>query len=94
MGLQRRIQTSIQTVPVHTCRAVFVLLSIGAIYWLTGTTDIFKSKDTLLSLASPDTAKWILIAFTGGFAVKMAVIPYTCGFRTLTQKHQPPCQLF
>ncbi len=55
--------------------AVFVLLSIGAIYWLTGTTDIFKSKDTLLSLASPDTAKWILIAFTGGFAVKMAVIP-------------------
>lgn len=55
--------------------SVFVLLAIGAIYWLTGTTDLFMARDTLLTLALPDAARWILIALTGGFAVKMAVIP-------------------
>ncbi|MCL5949707.1 MAG: NADH-quinone oxidoreductase subunit M [Candidatus Bathyarchaeota archaeon] len=55
--------------------AVFVLLSIGAIYWVTGTTDMFVARDSLLSLALPDVAKWLLIALTGGFAVKMAVVP-------------------
>ncbi|NLD66329.1 MAG: NADH-quinone oxidoreductase subunit M [Crenarchaeota archaeon] len=55
--------------------AVFVLLGIGAIYWLTGTLDIFAAKDSLLTMAVSDATKWILIAFTGGFAVKMAVFP-------------------
>ncbi|NLF88403.1 NADH-quinone oxidoreductase subunit M [Candidatus Bathyarchaeota archaeon] len=55
--------------------AVFVLLSIGAIYWLTGALDMFTARDSLLALALPDAAKWLLIALTGGFAVKMAVVP-------------------
>lgn len=55
--------------------SVFVLLAIGTIYWLTGTTDMFVARDSLLIIALPDVAKWILIALTGGFAVKMAVIP-------------------
>ena len=55
--------------------SVFVLLSIGAIYWITGTTDIFVARDSLLTIALPDAAKWLLIALTGGFAVKMAVVP-------------------
>lgn len=55
--------------------AVFVLLSIGAIYWLTGTADIFEARNTLLTMDLADISKWILIALTAGFAVKMAVIP-------------------
>ncbi|MGD6934405.1 MAG: complex I subunit 4 family protein [Candidatus Bathyarchaeia archaeon] len=54
--------------------AVFVLLGIGAIYWLTGTTDMFGAQAQLLT-AAPDLIKWILIALTAGFAVKMAVFP-------------------
>jgi NADH-quinone oxidoreductase subunit M len=55
--------------------AVFVLLAIGAIYWLTGTTDMLVARAALLEVTLPDVAKWILLAFTGGFAVKMAVVP-------------------
>jgi NADH-quinone oxidoreductase subunit M len=61
--------------------AVFVLLGIGAIYWLTGTTEMFTingvqgAQTLLLGAAVPDIAKWILLALTGGFAVKMAVFP-------------------
>ncbi len=54
--------------------AVFVLLGIGAIYYLTGTTDMFAAQAALVS-AAPDIVKWILIALTAGFAVKMAVFP-------------------
>ncbi len=54
--------------------AVFVLLGIGAIYYLTGTTDMFAAQAALVS-AAPDVIKWILIALTAGFAVKMAVFP-------------------
>jgi NADH-quinone oxidoreductase subunit M len=54
--------------------AVFVLLGIGAIYWLTGTTDMFAAQTALMT-AAPDAIKWILIALTAGFAVKMAVFP-------------------
>ena len=54
--------------------AVFVLLGIGAIYITTGTADMFAAQTALLT-ASPTIVKWILIALTGGFAVKMAVIP-------------------
>jgi NADH-quinone oxidoreductase subunit M len=54
--------------------AVFVLLGIGAIYYLTGTTDMFQAQTALIT-AAPDIIKWILIALTAGFAVKMAVFP-------------------
>jgi NADH-quinone oxidoreductase subunit M len=54
--------------------AVFVLLGIGAIYWLTGYTDMFQAQ-AALATAAPDVIKWILIALTAGFAVKMAVFP-------------------
>ncbi len=54
--------------------AVFVLLGIGAIYYLTGTTDMFAAQAQLMT-AAPDIIKWILIALTAGFAVKMAVFP-------------------
>ncbi len=57
--------------------AVFVLLGIGAIYWVTGSTDMFVAQGGLVTAAAtmPDIAKWILIALTAGFAVKMAVFP-------------------
>ena len=54
--------------------AVFVLLGIGTIYMATGTTDMFAAQTALMT-ASPDIVKWILIALTAGFAVKMAVVP-------------------
>ena len=54
--------------------AVFVLLGIGATYVATGATDMFTAQTALLT-ASPTLVKWILIALTAGFAVKMAVIP-------------------
>jgi NADH-quinone oxidoreductase subunit M len=54
--------------------AVFVLLGIGAIYWLTGSTDMFAAQTALMT-AAPDIVKWVLIALTAGFAVKMAVFP-------------------
>jgi NADH-quinone oxidoreductase subunit M len=53
--------------------AVFVLLGIGAIYMTTGATDVFQVQTALM--AFPDIAKWILLALTAGFAVKMAVVP-------------------
>jgi NADH-quinone oxidoreductase subunit M len=55
--------------------AVFVLLGIGAIYWLTGTTDMFKAQSLLLYNYGLDVVKYIIIALTAGFAVKMAVFP-------------------
>ncbi len=54
--------------------AVFVLLGIGATYAATGATDMFTAQTALLTV-SPTLVKWILIALTAGFAVKMAVIP-------------------
>ena len=54
--------------------AVFVLLGIGAIYMVTGMTDMFQAQTALMT-ASPDIVRWILIALTAGFAVKMAIVP-------------------
>jgi NADH-quinone oxidoreductase subunit M len=54
--------------------AVFVLLGIGAIYMFTGTTDMFQAQAALTTIA-PDAVRWILIALTAGFAVKMAIVP-------------------
>jgi NADH-quinone oxidoreductase subunit M len=54
--------------------AVFVLLGIGAMYMITGYTDMFQVQTALMN-ASPDIVRWILIALTAGFAVKMAIVP-------------------
>jgi NADH-quinone oxidoreductase subunit M len=54
--------------------AVFVILGIGAIYMVTGATDMFQAQAALMTV-SPDIVRWILLAFTAGFAVKMAVVP-------------------
>jgi len=54
--------------------AIFVLLGIGAIYMLTGTLDIFEAQ-VALSSVDPGLLNWILISFTAGFAVKMAIVP-------------------
>ncbi len=54
--------------------AVAVLLGIGAVYMLTGTLDMFEVR-SLLAAASQDILSWIFIAFTLGFAVKMAIVP-------------------
>jgi NADH-quinone oxidoreductase subunit M len=54
--------------------AVFVLLGIGAIYMVTGYTDMFQAQAALMAVGG-DVVKWILIALTAGFAVKMAVVP-------------------
>ncbi len=56
--------------------AVFVLLGIGGVYVATGgQTDMFAAQTALMGVASSSIVKWILIALTAGFAVKMAVIP-------------------
>jgi NADH-quinone oxidoreductase subunit M len=54
--------------------AIFVLLGIGAIYMLTGTLDMFEAQ-TLLVNVDPGILSWVLISFTAGFAVKMAIVP-------------------
>jgi NADH-quinone oxidoreductase subunit M len=54
--------------------AVFVLLGIGAIYMVTGFTDMFQAQQALTH-AAPDIVRWILVALTAGFAVKMAIVP-------------------
>ncbi len=54
--------------------AVAVLLGIGAVYMLTGDLDMFHVKD-LLATAPQSILMWIFIAFTLGFAVKMAIVP-------------------
>ncbi len=55
--------------------AVFVLLGIGAIYITTGSTDMFAAQSALLAPSLAGAAKWILLALTAGFAVKMAIVP-------------------
>ena len=55
--------------------AVFIILGIGGIFMLTGSLDIFQTAQ-LLTSANADYVKWILIAVTGGFAVKMAIVPF------------------
>ena len=53
--------------------AVFVLLGIGTIYMTTGFSNMFDVQSALQSF--PEMARWILIALTAGFAVKMAIVP-------------------
>jgi len=54
--------------------AVFVLLGIGAIYMVTGTTNMFDAQAALVQNI-PGIVPWILLSLTAGFAVKMAVVP-------------------
>ena len=54
--------------------AVFILLGIGAIYMLTNSLDFFTAATSLLT-ANPEIVKWVLLALTAGFAVKMAIFP-------------------
>ena len=54
--------------------AVFVLLGLGALYMITGSTDMFQVQTALMTHGT-DIVRWILIALTGGFAVKMAIVP-------------------
>ena len=54
--------------------AVFVLLSIGAIYVATGSLDMFQVQ-AVIKTAQVDIVKWVLIGLTAGFAVKMAIVP-------------------
>ncbi len=54
--------------------AVFVLLGLGALYMVTGSTDMFQVQSALMTNGT-DIARWVLIALTGGFAVKMAIVP-------------------
>jgi NADH-quinone oxidoreductase subunit M len=54
--------------------AVFVLLGIGAIYMTTNSIDMFQAANLLLT-QNPDVVRWILLALTAGFAVKMALFP-------------------
>ena len=55
--------------------AVFVLLGIGAIYITTNQSDMFAAQSALMAPGLAETAKWVLLALTAGFAVKMAIVP-------------------
>jgi NADH-quinone oxidoreductase subunit M len=55
--------------------AVFVLLGIGAIFMVTNSVDMFQAANLLASPGNAEIVKWILIALTAGFAVKMAIFP-------------------
>jgi NADH-quinone oxidoreductase subunit M len=54
--------------------AIFIVLGIGGIFALTNTLDIFQAAQLLMG-ANAEWVKWILLAVTGGFAVKMAIVP-------------------
>lgn len=54
--------------------AVFIILGIGGIFMLTGTLDMFQAASALMN-ANAELVKWVLIAVTAGFAVKMAIVP-------------------
>ncbi len=75
MGLQRFIQASIKTLHIDACRRCFrTFRHRGYLRATNGQTDMFAAQTALMSV-SPDLVKWILIALTAGFAVKMAVVP-------------------
>ena len=55
--------------------AVFIILGMGGIFMLTGSLDMTQAAQLLMS-ANAEYVKWILIAVTAGFAVKMAIVPF------------------
>lgn len=54
--------------------AVFIILGIGGIFMLTGSLDMFQTATALMT-ADSGLVRWVLIAVTAGFAVKMAIVP-------------------
>ena len=54
--------------------AVFIVLGIGGIFMLTNTLDMSQAAQLLMN-ANPEYVKYILLAVTAGFAVKMAIVP-------------------
>ncbi len=73
-GYKDSYKTSFKFFVFTHAGAVFVLLGIGAIYMLTGSVD-FQTAAAQLITQNPDVVRWILIAMTAGFAVKMAIVP-------------------
>jgi NADH-quinone oxidoreductase subunit M len=73
-GYKDSYKTSFKFFVFTHAGAVFVLLGIGAIYMLTGSVDFTQAANGLLS-ANGDTVRWVLLAVTAGFAVKMAIVP-------------------
>jgi NADH-quinone oxidoreductase subunit M len=55
--------------------AIFIILGIGGIFALTNTLDIFQAAQLLMG-ANAEWVKWVLLAVTGGFVVKMAIVPF------------------
>jgi NADH-quinone oxidoreductase subunit M len=75
-GYKDSYKTSFKFFVFTHAGAVFVLLGIGALFMLTGTLDYNGVQQSLINNAAfVETAKWILIAVTAGFAVKMAIVP-------------------
>jgi NADH-quinone oxidoreductase subunit M len=73
-GYKDSYKTSFKFFVFTHAGAVFVLLGIGAIYMTTSSVDFVTATKNLLTV-SPEIVKWILIAVTAGFAVKMAIVP-------------------
>jgi NADH-quinone oxidoreductase subunit M len=73
-GYKDSYKTSFKFFVFTHAGAVFVLLGIGAIFMTTGSVDYLTAAKNLLT-ANPDIVKYILIAMTAGFAVKMAIFP-------------------
>ena len=75
-GYKDSYKTSFKFFVFTHAGAVFVLLGIGALFMLTGSVDYASVQQSLVNnSAFVGTAKWILIALTAGFAVKMAIVP-------------------
>jgi NADH-quinone oxidoreductase subunit M len=73
-GYKDSYKTSFKFFVFTHAGAVFVLLGIGAIFMTTQSVDFTVAAQQLMS-ADPGIVRWILIAVTAGFAVKMAVFP-------------------
>ena len=73
-GYKDSYRTSFKFFVFTHAGAVFVLLGIGAIFMTTQSVDFSVATRQLL-LTDPGIVRWILIAVTAGFAVKMAVFP-------------------
>jgi NADH-quinone oxidoreductase subunit M len=83
-GYNRPARTAFKFFIFTHAGAVFVLLGIGAVYWFTLTPTnthafvidiLYIQQNNSLSGVPLDAMRWILIAFTIGFAIKMGVFP-------------------
>ncbi|HTY74970.1 MAG TPA: NADH-quinone oxidoreductase subunit M [Candidatus Nanoarchaeia archaeon] len=75
-GYKDSYKTSFKFFVFTHAGAVFVLLGIGAMFMLTGSLNFTAVQQAFLTNpALADTAKFVLIAVTAGFMVKMAIVP-------------------